>query len=261
MPMFHHKKELGQHFLQDRNIAAKTASLGEITPQDTVWEIGPGNGILTRELLNYTDLVTAFEIDETLYERLENEFGKRLHLIKEDVLRADWFNLAEDKQVKIIANIPYQITSPLLMKMIGFRTRMQKAVLMVQKEVALRLQAKTSTKDYSFLSIKAQFYFHIKYEFSVKPHLFFPPPKVHSAVISIVPRQNLYIPEDEDYFWKLVDISFRSRRKTLRNNLKYMFKKEMVQSLDEAGIITLSRRAETLTSSEFIKLYHFLKDR
>lgn len=257
---FRHKKELGQHFLKDRNIAEKIAKLGEITKTDTIWEIGPGRGILTRELLTFANTVTAFEIDKGLYEGLEKDFGSKLNLIKEDVLKADWESLYESRKLKIIANIPYQITTPLLMKMIGFREKTDRAVLMVQREVAEKLNAIPSTKEYSFLSIKAQFYFDINYEFTVKPHLFYPPPKVQSAVISLHPKKDIYTLKDEDTFWKLVDTSFRSRRKTLRNNLKYMFSKEKVQTLDQVDGLDLGRRAETFSIKEFVDLYNTIEN-
>lgn len=256
---FRHKKELGQHFLQDRNIAAKIARTGEISSGDPVWEIGPGRGILTREILEFTNRVTAFEIDKMLYKDLEKEFKKKLKLVKQDVLKANWDELYTGKPVKVIANIPYQITTPLLMKLIGFREKIDQVVLMIQREVALRLNAVPSTKDYSFLSIKAQFYFDIRYEFTVKPHVFFPPPNVQSAVVSLIPKKEVPQLADEEHFWRIVDVCLRSRRKTLRNNLKYMFSKEQVAAINEQGIIDLKRRAETLTIEEFIKLYEAVK--
>ncbi|MCF7920968.1 MAG: 16S rRNA (adenine(1518)-N(6)/adenine(1519)-N(6))-dimethyltransferase RsmA [Candidatus Cloacimonetes bacterium] len=255
MSNFKHKKELGQHFLKDKNIAAKIAGLGEIKKGEDVWEIGPGNGILTREILAYNAKLTGFEIDKALWERLESEFGEKLELVKKDVLHVDWERRLGAGKVKIIANIPYQITSPLLMKMIGVREHLSKIVIMIQKEVAERMRAEPGTKEYSFLSIKAQFYFKVKYEFSVKPHVFIPPPNVQSAVISLIPRDDVYELEDSDYFWRLVDSTLRSRRKTLRNNLKYIISKEQIAALEEHTEINLTRRAETFSIPEFIDLY------
>lgn len=254
-----YKKELGQHFLTDRNIAEKIARYGEIKPADNVWEIGPGRGILTRELLQLSKNLTAFEIDEELYPELEHKFGKEIRLIKQDVLKADWDAILPEDKIRIVANIPYQITSPLIMKMINFRQHLNKIVIMIQREVAERLKAVCGTKAYSFLSIKTQFYFEVKYEFTVKPHLFFPPPKIDSAVVSLIPRETIPELEDEAEFWKVVDTSFRSRRKTLRNNLKYILPLEKVKELEIKTGIELSRRAETLSIPEFVSLYNSIR--
>ncbi len=256
---FRAKKELGQHFLKDKNIAGKIAGLGRIERGEAVWEIGPGRGILTRELLQCTKNVTAFEIDEELYPGIEAEFGSRLHLVKEDVLRANWVKLLPEDKIKIIANIPYQITSPLIMKMISFREHIALVVIMMQREVAERLRAKPGCKEYSFLSIKAQFYFNVKYEFTVKPHLFFPPPKIESAVVSFHPRESIPELQDPERFWEIVDTSFRSRRKTLRNNLKYILSADKIAELEKQTGIALVRRAETLSIPEFVELYNLVR--
>lgn len=250
-----YKKELGQHFLIDRNIAAKIARAGDVQADEHIWEIGPGKGILTRELLELSPQLLAFEIDEELYPHLEKEFGDKLQLIRQDVLKADWNQLFPDTPVKIIANIPYQITSPLLMKIINYGQKVSKVVIMIQKEVSERLRAQPNCKDYSFLSIKTQFYFDVKYEFTVKPHLFFPRPKVDSAVVSLLPKKELPHLEDSKVFWQLVDTCFRSRRKTLRNNLKYFTAKENVPQIEKITGIDLTRRAETLSIPEFLQLY------
>ena len=260
MKKFKHKKELGQHFLKDKNIAAKIAGIGNIKADDNIWEIGPGNGILTREILTFADKVTAFEIDKLLFERLEEEFGDKLELIKRDVLQADWKGRLKDGNIKIVANIPYQITTPLILKMIGFRENIDKVVLMIQREVAERLQADPGCKEYSFLSIKTQFYFKVNYEFSVKPHVFIPPPRVQSAVISLIPRDDVPELDDPDLFWKIVDASLRSRRKTLRNNMKYILNKEEIEAFDEKSTIDLKRRAETMSIPEFIILYNEIRE-
>jgi len=256
---FRAKKELGQHFLKDRNIAAKIAGLGKISKGETVWEIGPGRGILTRELLEFTDKVTAFEIDEELYPLLESEFGNRINLVKKDVLRVNWDEMRGDEKIKIVANIPYQITSPLIMKAINFRENVSVVVFMIQKEVAERLRAEPSCKEYSFLSIKTQFYFDVKYEFTVKPHLFFPKPKVESAVVSLYPKAEVPELAEPEKFWEVVDTSFRSRRKTLRNNLKYILSNEQVAELEKITEIDLVRRAETLSIPEFVDLYNLVR--
>jgi 16S rRNA (adenine1518-N6/adenine1519-N6)-dimethyltransferase len=256
---FRAKKELGQHFLKDRNIAAKIAGLGYIKPGEEVWEIGPGRGILTRELLEFTDKVTAFEIDEELYPVIEEAFGDRINLVKRDVLRVDWDEMIGKENIKIVANIPYQITSPLIIKTINFREHVDVVVIMIQKEVAERLRAKPSCKEYSFLTIKTQFYFDVKYEFTVKPHLFFPKPKVESAVVSLYPKAEIPYLAEPEKFWEVVNASFRSRRKTLRNNMKYILSNVQIAELEKVSEIDLVRRAETLTIPEFVDLYNLVR--
>ena len=253
MIMFKHKIKLGQHFLQDKNIVRKIVKIADIKPDDYVWEIGPGKGILTEELLDRKCNLTAFEIDEKLYPILEDKFSNRINLIKEDILKANWEKLFPDKKVKIVANLPYQITSPFLFKVVIFSEHFSKIVIMIQKEVAQRIKAKVGSKDYGILTLKIQYYFDVSYEFTVKSHLFYPKPKVDSAVISLIPKEEKPQIEDEKFFWRIVETSFRNRRKMLRNNLKEILNAEQIEELSDD--FDLSKRGETLTESEFIKLY------
>lgn len=260
MNNFHHKKSLGQHFLKDKNIIRKIVDIADIQPGESVWEIGPGKGILTEELLERKSKLTCFEIDSSLYGILENRFGNRINLIKQDVLKADWEALFPTGKVKIVANLPYQITSPFLFEVSRFTDHFSKVVVMIQKEVAQRINAKIGTKDYGILTLKMQFYFDVKYEFTVKPHLFNPPPKVDSAVISLTPRKNKPIIENEKYFWHIVETAFRNRRKMLRRNLRELISVEQIEELQNSGVIDLARRGETLTEAEFVHLYQLIED-
>ncbi len=253
MIMFKHKKKLGQHFLKDKNIVRKIVKIAEIKQDDYVWEIGPGKGILTEELLNRNCDLTAFEIDETLFPILEEKFSNKINLIKKDVLKANWKKFLSNKEVKIVANLPYQITSPFLFKVAKFSVHFSKIVIMIQKEVAQRIKAKVSSKDYGILTLKMQFYFDVSYEFTVKSHLFYPKPKVDSTVISLIPRKEKPDIEDEKLFWRIVETSFRNRRKMLRNNLKEILNAEQIAELSDD--FDLSKRGETLTELEFIALY------
>ena len=250
---FHHKKKLGQHFLIDKNIIRKIVDIANVQENEQVWEIGPGKGILTEELLNRNCNLTAFEIDEKLYPILEDKFSNKINLIKEDVLKANWKKLLPDEKVKIVANLPFQITSPFLFKVVSFAEHFSKIVIMIQKEVAQRIKAKVGSKDYGILTLKMQYYFDISYEFTVKSHLFYPKPKVDSAVISLIPRKEKPEIEDEKFFWRIVETSFRNRRKMLRNNLKEILNAEQIEELSDD--FDLSKRGETLTESEFIKLF------
>ncbi len=259
MTDFHQKKSLGQHFLKDKNIIRKIVDIAEIQPNEPVWEIGPGMGILTEELLNRKAKLTCFEIDSALYEILEERFGKRINLIKLDVLRADWAKLLPDEKVKIVSNLPYQITSPFLFEVSRFAADFSRVVVMIQKEVAQRINAKVGTKDYGILTLKMQYYFDVKYEFTVPPHLFHPPPKVESAVIHLTPRADKPLIENEKYFWRIVETAFRNRRKMLRRNLRELISVEQIEKIQALGIIDLKRRGETLTEEEFLILYKLIR--
>ncbi len=259
MNNFHHKKSLGQHFLKDKNIIRKIVNIAGVQENEQVWEIGPGKGILTEELLNRNCKLTCFEIDDNLYPIIEERFSDRINLIKQDILKADWQKFFSKEKIKIVANLPYQITSPFLFKVVENADKFSKVVVMIQKEVAQRINAKVGTKDYGVLTLKMQFYFNVSYEFTVKPHLFYPPPKVDSAVISLTPRVDKPVIEDEKYFWRIVEISFRNRRKMLRRNLREIISKEKIVKLNESGHIDLSRRGETLNEKEFIILYETIK--
>lgn len=259
MDTFRHKKSLGQHFLNDKNIIRKIVSEANLKSDDIVWEIGPGKGTLTKELINQGVEPICFEIDKTLWPFLENEFGQNIELIKGDVLKIDWDHLLQINPIKIVANLPYQITSPFLFRVIKHVENFSKIVLMIQKEVADRINAKPGTKNYGILSLKIQFYFNCRYCFTVKPHLFNPPPKVDSAVISLIPRMDKPDIEDEKLFWRIVESAFRNRRKMLRKNLREILAKENIEKLSDICKIELTRRGETLSESEFIILYKAIK--
>jgi len=255
MKKFKHKKSLGQHFLKDKNVVKKIVDLAEIEENETIWEVGPGKGILTEELLNQNSDLTCFEIDETLFPFLFEKFGTKINLINEDILRINWKDHLKNNQIKIVANLPYQITSPFLFRVTEHAANFSRVVVMIQKEVAERINAGVGTKDYGKLSLKMQFYFNVEYGLTVKSHLFYPPPKVDSAVIVLTPRKDKPKLEDEGLFWKVVEIAFQHRRKMLRRNLQMILSKEKVEELGASCKIDLARRGETLTEIDFIELY------
>lgn len=254
---FYYKKSLGQHFLNDPNIARKIVKFAVISDQDTVWEVGPGRGILTEQIIKKAQEVICFEIDSDLYNELEARFADKITLVKEDVLKADWDAYLKSNKVKIAANLPYQITSPFLFRIVQFADRFSTIVVMIQKEVAARLTAKPKTKEYGMLTLKMNFHFDIDYGFTVKPHLFYPPPSILSAVIKMQPRTDRPVLEDETLFWEIVSSSFKMRRKMLRNNLKALISAEKLDKLAEKTDLT--RRAEELTESDFINLYEIIR--
>jgi len=255
MKDFKHKKSLGQHFLSDTNIIKKIVDLAHIEPGEPVWEVGPGKGILTQELLRQKSDLTCFEIDDNLYEFLEKMFEQRMKLVKRDVLRVKWEELFPESTIKIVANLPYQITSPFLFRVAKYAHKFSKVVVMIQREVALRINAGVGTKDYGILSLKMQYYFKPNYEFTVKPHMFTPPPKVDSAVISLTPRLDKPVLENEKLFWQIIENAFGNRRKMLRRNLRQIISPEEIETIQESGILDLKRRGETLTEAEYIQLY------
>lgn len=255
MKKFKHKKSLGQHFLKDKNIVRKIVELSAIKENESVWEIGPGKGILTEELLQKKYKLKCFEIDKTLIPILHEKFNDQIELINEDILELNWDKYLEEK-TNIVANLPYQITSPFLFKVTEYADNFESIVIMIQKEVAERINAAVGTKDYGKLSLKIQFHFNVEYGFTVKPHLFFPPPKVDSAVIKLTPRADKPNIDDEKLFWNIVGVAFQNRRKMLRKNLRMILSKDEIEKLTEISKIELTRRGETLTEEEYIYLYN-----
>lgn len=253
-------KELGQNFLTDAGIAADIADLADLAVGDTVWEIGPGMGILSNAILQKVPYLTAFELDARFETPLLERFGNHIHLIMQDVLTADWEPLYPDfgTSLKLVANIPYQITSPLLGKLEKHSNRFECIVLMVQKEVANRLCAIPGKKDYGLLTIRMQLVFDIAKRIDVPRHFFDPIPKVDSAVIVMKPRQSMpHIPNPKalDHLLRMV---FQHRRKTLYNNLIAAYGKEKAAQIAASGHIDLNRRGETLSEAEFILLSSLL---
>lgn len=255
MKKFRMKKSLGQHFLTDKNIAKKIVNLAHLQENENVWEIGPGRGILTNELVDQKCILTCFEIDSDLIPLLKKRFNSKVELINADILKIKWQDYLPKEKVKIVANLPYQITSPFLYKVTKKAHNFSKVVLMIQKEVAKRIAADIGSKDYGKLTLKIQFYFNVDYGFTVGPQVFKPQPKVNSAVIILRPREDKPILEDEELFWHIVKVGFRNRRKMLRRNLRMLIPKPQVEKLKSLCNIALTRRAETLSESEFIELY------
>jgi 16S rRNA (adenine1518-N6/adenine1519-N6)-dimethyltransferase len=249
-------KELGQNFLNDSSIAAEIAALADLKHGERIWEIGPGKGILTNEILAYDVDLTAFELDRRLEQPLKERFGNKLNLIRSDVLRVNWQELLDQspQNVKLVANIPYQITSPLLSRLEEHRARFDKVVLMVQKEVAERLTAKVGTKDYGLMTIRMQLVFDIEIGLQVNRVFFDPAPNVDSAVIVMRPRQDSPRHRDPELFYRLIHHAFQHRRKTLRNNLLHMMTKLQLAALEKQSRFDLTRRGETFSETEFIDL-------
>lgn len=249
------KKRFGQNFLQDENILNKI--LREINPQpeDHIIEIGPGYGALTQKLLSATGNLTAIEIDETLAKELKEKFHG-LHLINEDFLETDLLEItSEKKKIRIVGNIPYNITSPILFKLIKNNALVEDAVFMVQLEVAKRMAADRGTKDYGILAVVLKYFTETKLCFKISPNVFYPKPKVFSALVHIKFREITQPREEQRLFIDIVRAAFGNRRKTLKNS----FSNSIFNEIDFSNSgVDLSRRAENLSVDDFMILTKYV---
>jgi len=257
------KKSLGQVFLIERSIQEKILELADLSLEDVVVEIGPGTGTLTRELLLRVKRLIALEIDPSLAFFLKGSIAisKNLNLLCTDALRFDYVKASArlGTRLKVVGNLPYVISAPMMVAFLEQRKAFSLLILMVQKEVALRLTAEPSTKQYGALSVLCRFYFDLRLERHVSRNCFYPVPKVDSAVIRLVPREPFPLPPGgEAIFRDLVRGAFSKRRKTLFNALRSSLRAEMPleglrNSLLECGIEP-RRRPETLSSEEYAQL-------
>lgn len=260
---FHIKKKYGQNFLTDQNILRKIIDTAVIDTETLVVEIGPGLGSMTELLLEKAKSVLAYEIDKDLIPILkENLNTDKLVLINDDILKRD---IDEDiknlnqtyNNVVLVANLPYYITTPIVMKVLEESKKIQELVVMMQLEVARRFTSKPSTKDYNSLSVVIQFKTESKIAIKVPKTVFVPAPKIDSAVIHMKVKQDIdVLPNDLEVFYKLVRTSFTQRRKTLVNNLNTGFlinKTELAEILTNLGH-SPSVRAEKLSVEDFIEL-------
>ncbi|SDO59406.1 16S rRNA (adenine(1518)-N(6)/adenine(1519)-N(6))-dimethyltransferase RsmA [Alkalicoccus daliensis] len=263
---FKFKKSLGQNFLIDPNILANIVQAAGVTESTGVIEVGPGIGALTEHSARQAKNVLAFEIDQRLLPILKETMGPYPHVkvVNEDVLKADLHaqiqeNFEAEQDLAVIANLPYYVTTPILMKLLEEKLPVRVMVVMMQLEVAERIAAKPGSKAYGSLSIAAQYYAEAETVFTVPRTVFMPPPNVDSAILRLTRREKPPVEVvDETFFFELVRASFVQRRKTLLNNLSKFFeeklsKQEVTERLQEIGIDG-KRRAETLTIKEFAAL-------
>lgn len=258
------KKSLGQHWLHDHASLQAMCDAAEVAPQDIILEIGPGLGTLTKLLVTQAEQVVAVEFDPRLAtELLSRVPADNLRVISQDILRLDFTELPTG--YKVVANIPYYLTSNLIRVISETSNQPEAAVLLVQKEVAERVTAKSG--DMSILSVTAQFYWDVSLGMQVPAHLFTPSPKVDSQILILKRRaQPLFEDVDVKVFFGVVKAGFSQRRKTLLNSLSagLRLSKEVVQQLcDEADILT-TRRAQTLSLTEWhnlYRLYTLVKDK
>lgn len=255
------KKSLGQNFLKDPYYLRKIAEAAQVTSEDRVLEIGPGLGHMTAILLERAQNVLAIEIDDRLIPHLQTEFSaaKNFELLHADALAYDYGSL--DGKWKVVANLPYYISTPIIQKLISHREKFISLTLMLQKEVAERIAAPPGGKEYGFLSVLVQLYAEVRIEFIVPAGAFTPKPEVDSAIVTLKIRNELAVPlADEAFFVRLVKAAFSQRRKTLRNALKQLgFAQETMALVMEKTGVDLGRRAETLSVEEYGRLAEFLQ--
>lgn len=274
---FSFKKSLGQNFLVDPNVLHNIVSQADITKETGIIEVGPGIGALTEHLARQAGKVVAFEIDQRLLPVLEDTMAPypNVTVLHQDVLKADLHHVIEEQfadyeQIAVVANLPYYITTPIIMKFLMERVRVSQLVIMMQKEVADRITAIPGTKAYGSLSIAVQYYMNTDIAMIVPKTVFIPQPNVDSAVLRLTRRKEPF-PDvtDEDFLFKVTQGSFVHRRKTIWNNLISSLpdgkeKKELIGKAFEEAEIDPGRRGETLSIPEFIRLantlYPFFKE-
>lgn len=250
------KKSLGQHWLRDRDTLAYIAEEADITADDTVLEIGPGLGTLTSELLRRAKKVIAVEFDPDLARKLPGQFpGKNLEVINQDILQFDLTKLPMG--YKVVANVPYYITSKIVQLLMTSNNKPAVATLLVQKEVAERLAARPG--DMSILAVSAQLFAEVSLGETVPAELFTPPPKVDSAVVTLRSRlKPLVKPEEEKAFFRLVKAGFSAKRKKLRSSLAGGLGKEKTVVAEYVARVGLPEdvRAEDLSIPQWLSLLH-----
>ena len=269
---FTFKKSFGQNFLTDTNILQKIVDTAEIDQNVNVIEIGPGIGALTEFLAENAAEVMAFEIDDRLIPILADTLGRfdNVKVINEDILKSDLQTRIKefanpDLPIKVVANLPYYITTPILMHLIESKIPFSEFVVMMQREVAARISAEPNTKAYGSLSIAVQYYMTAKVAFIVPRTVFVPAPNVDSAILKMTRLDAPAVAvQDEDFFFKVAKASFVHRRKTLWNNLTSHFGKteeikvKLEQALQTADIKP-SIRGEALSIADFARLADSLK--
>jgi 16S rRNA (adenine1518-N6/adenine1519-N6)-dimethyltransferase len=243
------KKYLGQHFLNDHNIARKIANSLDIDGDEFVFEVGPGTGILTQFLLErFEGRLKLFEIDSESIPVLYSRFPQ----LSDSIIHSDFLNIDmkayAPARIAIIGNFPYNISSQILFKVLENRNQVMQVVCMLQKEVAQRIASPPGSKDYGILSVLLQAYYTAEYLFSVGEQVFYPPPKVKSGVIRLKRNQRIAEDYDPDFFTAIVKTAFNQRRKTLNNSLKSILDGKKLE--ENIGM----KRAENLSVEDYLSL-------
>jgi len=252
------KQSLGQNFLIDDNIARNIVRELHLSETDVVVEIGPGQGALTKHLVGKVKKLFAVEVDKRVVVELRDKFqSENVEIVHQDFLEvrlSEWQEKFKTK-LRLVGNIPYHLTSPILFKAFEERSSIRDITMMVQREVAKRIASKPNTKDYGILSVFAHFYGIPKCLFNVSPNCFYPKPKVTSTVVQIHLHDEILYNVNEKLFSSVVRTAFGKRRKTLRNSLSYLpYDASMVETLLEKIDFPLDKRPEQLTVEQFVGL-------
>lgn len=256
-------KKLSQNFLIDGNILRNIVKEAHITPGDLVLEIGPGPGALTEILLENGAFVVAIETDRVLANALDRlNVDNRLHVMVADALKVpvnEIFSQFPGRPIKLISNLPYHITTPLLTRFACYSDQISMIFVMVQEEMGRRMSAKAGTKEYGSITVFLDFFSNVTYLFPVSRNCFYPSPKVDSAVIKIVPHP---IPEgiDTEKFFQMTRHAFQQRRKSLQKSLKEIYPKEVLSRALETLKLSPLARPEELSCDQWIQIYHLLRD-
>ena len=249
------KKNLGQHFLIDLEIARRIADTVDAYPDIPVLEIGPGMGVLTQYLVTKNRDVKAVEIDSESVAFLHEHYPKLCdNIIGDDFLRMDLNEIFAGKQFVLTGNYPYDISSQIFFKMLDYKELIPCCTGMIQREVALRIASAPGCKAYGILSVLIQAWYDVEYLFTVEPDVFNPPPKVKSAVIRMTRNNVTELGCDEKLFKRLVKTVFNQRRKMLRGSIKQMFSKEHMPSADFFAMDIMTQRPEQLSVKQFVDL-------
>lgn len=266
---FHFQKKYGQNFLIDPHVLEKIVEAAGIGPDDFVLEIGPGIGTMTQYLCEHAGKVMAVEIDRKLMEILEETLSAydNVTVVNEDILKLDIAKIAEEenngKPIKVVANLPYYITTPIIMELFESKVPLDSVTVMVQKEVAERMQAEPGTKEYGALSLAVQYYAEAEIVANVPPNCFMPRPNVGSAVIRLTCHKTSPVEVlDERFLFRVIRASFNQRRKTLQNGLGNdaslpINKTQAAEALEKMGL-SATIRGETLSLEEFARLSNLL---
>ena len=265
---FAFQKKFGQNFLIDSNILESIVSAADITKDDFVLEIGPGIGTMTQYLCEAARQVVAVEIDKMLIPILKDTLSEydNVEVINQDVLKLDIKALAQEKNngkpIKVVANLPYYITTPIIMGLFESKVPIESITIMVQKEVADRMQTGPGSKDYGALSLAVQYYADAKVQLNVSASCFMPRPNVDSAVIKLTAHEKPVVDVDETLMFKVIRASFNQRRKTLLNGLnnspELSFGKEQIAAAIEQLGVPAAVRGEALTLEQFARLSDLL---
>jgi len=246
------KRSLGQNFLVDNAVIEHIVRALDPSSEDTVVEIGPGRGALTEKLVDKAAMVYALELDTELARRLQEKFRHHtnVRILETDALEADFSAIADGRKLRLVANLPYNVSTAILQRLFSFAGEFVDCILMFQREVVDRITAEPGTKDRGYLSVLTQAYFVVDKLFDVPPNSFNPVPKVWSSVVRCVPRSDIVF--DHVKLEALVSLSFSQKRKTILNNLKQKYADAAI--LLSNAEIDPQRRAETLTLDEWLKL-------